>query len=139
MRVSRSRRIERSGAAAVEMAIILPLFLTLVLGTIEASRMGMVSQLLHVAAREGCRTAVLPGQTEAAVLGRIESALAGTGITPRVTISSPNGSWLSVEAPAPITVQLSVPFKDVSWLGDPFAFKETTVVASATMSSEKTP
>ena len=139
MRVSRSRSAERSGAAAVEMAIILPLFLTLILGTIEASRLGMVSQLLHVAAREGCRTAVLPGQTETAVMARIETALAGTGITPRVLISSPSGSWLSVEAPAPITVQLSVPFKDVSWLGDPFAFETTTVVASATMSSEKNP
>ncbi|WP_161602472.1 TadE/TadG family type IV pilus assembly protein [Tautonia marina] len=139
MRVSCSRRYKRSGAAAVEMAIILPLFLALILGTIEASRLGMVSQLLHVAAREGCRTAVLPGQSEAAVQARINAALAGTGITPSVQISSPNGSWLNVEAPAPITVRLSVPFKDVSWLGDPFAFEETTVVASATMCSEKNP
>ncbi|WP_169977832.1 TadE/TadG family type IV pilus assembly protein [Tautonia rosea] len=139
MRVTPLRRCERSGAAAVEMAIILPLFLTLILGTIEASRLGMVSQLLHVAAREGCRTAVLPGQTEAAVKARIEAALAGTGISPSVQISSPNGSWLNVEAPSPITVRLSVPFKNVSWLGDPFAFEDTTVVASATMSSEKNP
>jgi len=39
----------RGGAAAVEMAIVLPLFVALVMGTIEASRLGMVAQLLHVA------------------------------------------------------------------------------------------
>ncbi|QDV35958.1 TadE-like protein [Tautonia plasticadhaerens] len=119
------------------MALVLPVFLALIFGTIEAARLGMVTQLLNVAAREACRTAVLPGQTEAAVRGRIDSALIGSGITPAIRISSPAGDWTTAPAPNRITVRLSVPFDQVSWLGDPFAFGGRDVVAEATMSSEK--
>ena len=136
MWVRQQTRRRREGAAAVEMAIVLPLFIVLIMGTIEASRLGMVSQLLHVAAREGCRTAVLPGQNESDVRARINKALVGSGITPTVKIS-PAGNWTTAMAPSPITVELSVPFKDVSWLGSPFAFDQSIVRASATMSSEK--
>jgi Flp pilus assembly protein TadG len=128
---------DRTGAAAVEMALVLPLFITLLMGTIESSRLGMVSQLLHVAARDGCRLAVLPNQTTATVQARIDSVLAGSGITPTVQITSSAPSWLTAKAPQSITVTLSVPFDDVSWLGDPFAFGGEDVVASATMCSEK--
>jgi Flp pilus assembly protein TadG len=119
------------------MALILPVFMALIFGIIEASRLGMVTQLLHVAAREGCRTAVLPGQTEAAVRARVDAALVGSGITPLMVISSPSGAWQTAPAPSRITVHLSVPFDQVSWLGDPFAFGGKGVEASATMSSEK--
>ncbi|RUL86728.1 TadE/TadG family type IV pilus assembly protein [Tautonia sociabilis] len=128
----------RSGAAAVEMAVVLPLFIALILGTIEASRLGMVSQLLHVAARDACRAAVLPGATEAGVRARVDATLAGSGIDPTMVISTTAASsWTTAPAPNPITVTLSVPFDRVSWLGDPFAFGGTTVTASATMCSEK--
>jgi hypothetical protein len=127
----------RRGAAAVEMALILPVFMALILGIIETSRLGMVSQLLHVAAREGCRTAVLPGQTEEVVRARVDAALVGSGITPVMVISSPTGSWQTTPAPNRISVHLSVPFDQVSWLGDPFYFGGKNVEASATLSSEK--
>ena len=58
------REPRRRGASAVEMAVIAPVFLTLVLGIIESSRLGMVSQLLTTAVREGCRVAVINGMTE---------------------------------------------------------------------------
>ncbi|QDV35960.1 TadE/TadG family type IV pilus assembly protein [Tautonia plasticadhaerens] len=137
MGASRRGRRRRAGAAAVEMAIVLPLFISVILGTIEATRLGMVSQLLHVAAREGCRTAVREGQTTATVRARIDAVLAGSGITPAIQVSSPAGDWTTAKAPNRVTVRLSVPFDQVSWLGDPFAFGGTSVVASATMCSEK--
>jgi hypothetical protein len=119
------------------LALVLPLFISLILGTIEATRLGMVSQLLHVAARDGCRTAVQEGQSLEAVKARIGAVLAGSGITPTVEVSSPAGDWKTARSPSPISVRLSVPFDEVSWLGDPFAFGGTSVVASATMCSEK--
>ena len=131
----RGRR--RDGAAAVEMAIVLPVLIMIVMGTIESSRMGMVSQLLHQAARDGCRTAVLPGQTRASVEGRIDAVLQGSQIEPTIAITSETTPWTSAESPSWIRVELSVPFDEVSWLGNPFAFKDATIRASATLSSER--
>jgi len=63
---------QRRGAAMVEMAVCFPVFmllllLLLLLGIIEFGRGLMVSQLLTSAAREGCRSAVIDGATDASV------------------------------------------------------------------------
>ncbi|MCP4175332.1 MAG: pilus assembly protein [Fuerstiella sp.] len=57
---------QRRGAAMVEMAVCFPVFM-LLLGIIEFGRGLMVSQLLTSAAREGCRSAVIDGATDASV------------------------------------------------------------------------
>jgi len=136
MKLRQGRKRVRNGAAAVEMAFILPLFLALIMGTIEASRLGMVSQLLHIAARESCRVAVLPHKTQADVQARVDSILNGTGIDVGTVEPTPS-DWESLEAGMPITVTLSVPFNQISWLGDPFGIGETEISASATMSNER--
>ena len=89
------RESRRRGASAVEMAFIAPVFLTLVLGIIESSRLGMVSQLLTTAAREGCRVAVINGMTQTDVQNRIDSVLNGSGVSVgTVTPTCPSGySW----------------------------------------------
>jgi Flp pilus assembly protein TadG len=115
-------RRERAGTSAVEFALVAPLFVALVMGQIETSRLGMVSQLITTAAREGCRVAVLDGSTEADVQNRVTAVLSGSGI-PVGTVT-------------PITVSLSVPYAQVSWLGAPFFLANATVSASATLSSE---
>jgi Flp pilus assembly protein TadG len=130
---------KRRGASAVEMAFIAPVFLTLVLGIIEASRLGMVAQLLTTAAREGCRVAVLSGSSESDVQDRVDEVLAGSGIsvgtvTPTCTGSTP---WYSSTSGTPITVNLSVAYSDVSWLKVPFFLKSAVLNGSATMSSER--
>src|SRR3954452_6988074 len=76
----RPTRTRRRGSNAVEMAFVAPVFLMLVLGIIESSRLGMVSQLLTTAAREGCRVAVINGMTQPDVQGRVERVLNGSGI-----------------------------------------------------------
>ena len=65
------------GASAVEMAIVAPVIVALIMGQIEASRLGMVAQLLTTAAREGCRVAVVPGHTQTDVQNRITTVLNG--------------------------------------------------------------
>src|SRR3954447_22828837 len=107
---------ERAGTSAVEMAFVAPIFITLVLGQIEASRLGMVSQLLTTAAREGCRVAVVPGHTQADVQDRVNSVLSGSGIpigTVTPTCPSPY-AWTSAPQGTAITVSLSVPYSRVS-------------------------
>ena len=133
------RKSKRRGASAVEMAFVAPVFLTLVLGIIESSRLGMVCQLLTTAAREGCRVAVINGMTQTDVQNRINSVLNGSGIsvgTVTPTCPSPY-AWDSAPSGTPITVSLSVPYSNVSWLPTPFFFKNATISVSATMSSER--
>jgi hypothetical protein len=120
------------------MALVAPVFVTLILGQIESSRLGMVAQLLTTAAREGCRVAVIPGATQSAVQNRINAVLSGSGVsvgTVTPTCPSPY-SWDSAPGGTAITVSLSVPYSQVSWLGTPFFLKSANVSASATMSSE---
>src|SRR6516165_11390054 len=117
------RRVERKrrGASAVEMAFIAPVFLTLTMGIIESSRLGMVAQLLTTAAREGCRVAVIEGMTQADVQNRIDAVLSGSGIsvgTVTPTCPSPY-TWNNAPDGTPITVSMSVPYSQVSWLGAP--------------------
>jgi Flp pilus assembly protein TadG len=120
------------------MALVAPLFVTLLLGMIEASRLGMVAQLLTTAAREGCRVAVLEGSTQADVQNRIDTVLTGSGISVgTVTPTCASGSWTSAPGGTAITVSLSVPYSHVSWLGTPYFLKNCTVASSATMSSER--
>jgi Flp pilus assembly protein TadG len=121
------------------MAFIAPVFLSLVLGIIESSRLGMVCQLLTTAAREGCRVAVINGMTQADVQSRVDAVLDGSRIsvgTVTPTCPSPY-SWDSSPGGTPITVSLSVPYSSVSWLPTPFFFKGATISCSATMSSER--
>lgn len=137
MRVSRSRR-ERRGASAVEMAFIAPIFVLMIMALLEASRLGMAAQLLTTAAREGARTAVLPGATQDSVQSRINSVLSGSGISVSdVTPTCPSGyTWNSAPGGTAITVSLSVPYKDITWLGTPYFLSAVNVSASATLSSE---
>jgi Flp pilus assembly protein TadG len=134
-----NKKGKRRGASAVEMAFIAPVFLTLVLGIIESSRLGMVAQLLTTAAREGCRVAVIDGMAQADVQSRINAVLSGSGIpVGTITPTCTGGySWDSSPGGTPITVSLSVPYTQVSWLPTPFFLKDAVVSCSATMSSER--
>ena len=78
------------GAAAVEFALVLPLFLALVLGIVEFGRAMMVGQLVTNAAREGARLAVVNGSTnaavEAAVIDKLERTLGIAGSSEGVSV-----------------------------------------------------
>jgi hypothetical protein len=98
----------------------------------------MVAQLLTTAAREGCRVAVVQGATQTSVQNRVNAVLNGSGIsvgTVTPTCPSPY-TWDAAPGGTAITVSLSVPYSQVSWLGTPFFLTSAVVNASATMSSE---
>src|SRR5947209_7591507 len=99
----RRRKDRARGGAMVEMALLIPLFTMFVFGQIEASRAGMVAQLLTNAAREGARVAVLPDTTDStAVTDRVNQVLAGSGLsfpsvtpTPSGWATSPRGTAIT--------------------------------------------
>jgi Flp pilus assembly protein TadG len=130
---------KRKGTSAVEMACIAPVFVALVMGVVESSRLGMVSQLLTTAARDGCRVAAISGSTQSSVQARIDEALAGSGISVGTVTPTCEGgmSWTSAPKGTAITVSLSVPYSKVSWLPVPYFLTSATISASATFSSER--
>ena len=132
------RRRGRAGTSAVELALDAPVFVALLLGILESSRLGMAAQLITTAAREGCRVAVISGNQQSDVQNRVNAVLVGSGISVgTVTPTCPSGySWNSAPMGTAITVSLSVPYSQVSWVGTPYFLQNATVSASATLSSE---
>lgn len=141
MRVPRNARPRprRRAAAAVELAILLPVFVVLVFSQIEASRLSMVAQILTVAAREGCRVAVINGKTQSDVTSRVNALLASAGLN-GVTMTQVPTDCTTVRAsgnPNTIQITLSVPFSSVCWPAPSRYFRGATIRGTATMSSER--
>ena len=68
------------GQALAEMAIILPVLMLLVFGIIEMSNAWRTFQVVTNSAREGARTAILPGSDEPAIRERVRRTLEGGGL-----------------------------------------------------------
>ncbi len=77
----KSLRSER-GAAAVEMALVLPVLLLLLLGIVEFGRAFQVQATLAAAAREGVRVMALDHDAAAAIAA---TRNAGDGLNPALT------------------------------------------------------
>ncbi|MFO0902865.1 MAG: TadE/TadG family type IV pilus assembly protein [Pirellulales bacterium] len=137
-RLTRTRGRRRRGAAALEFALILPVFLTLVLGMIELGRIVMVLQSLTYASREGCRIAVLDGSTSSAVTSRVNQALGGSAITmPPATVVITPSNPSSAAYDEPVTVTVQVAYSQVSWLPTThFVGSDAVLKASITMRRE---
>lgn len=136
MRVRRNGGRRRSGAAAVEMAFMLPVFCTLAFAQLEASRLGQVTQMLTIAARQGARVAVIAGKTQSDVQTAVNAVLNNTGISVGTVTPSPS-TWQTDANGTAITVTVSVNYNSVSWMNPPMFFSGTTLTGRATMSSER--
>ena len=136
----RSRGHNRRGATLVETAIVLSTFFVFVFGMLEMSRLGMASQLVTDAAREGCRVAIINGQPQTEVTDRVQSILNAGGIRTYTVTSLVNGAPGDVTTSKlgdQVTVNISVQFRDISWLPTPRYLGSATLSSSATMSSER--
>jgi Flp pilus assembly protein TadG len=137
-RSCRSYRRNRRGAAAVEFAIVAPLFFLLVFGMIEYGRMVMVQQVITNASREGARRAVLDGATQAKVKEVVDEYLASGSISgAKVDVDPLNPS--SAGPGEPVTVTVSIPFNEVSWLPSPMYLGGKTLNATTAMRRETNP
>ena len=128
-------RPARRGAAVVEFAVVSPVLILLLLGMIECGRMIMVQQTITTAAREGARTASIEGNSSDTAKTAVESFLTGAGVRGAKTTVTPSNT-ASLSHGQPITVTVSVSFKDVSWLPHPFFFGRKTLTSTATMRRE---
>ncbi|MFK7820801.1 MAG: TadE/TadG family type IV pilus assembly protein [Planctomycetaceae bacterium] len=121
-------REQRTGAVLVEAAVVLPILLILVLGIIEFGRGMMVVQLLTNGAREGARSAVLNGSSNATVDAHVKSFLPQTigcdpadltiaiTITPDPANSTTGNEIADSEAGDLVNVEISVPYDRVGYI-----------------------
>ncbi len=131
--VRRKEGKKRRAAVIVEFAVVLPLLLTILLGIIEYGWVFMVRQTLQSAAREGCRLAAL--QTSSSpytnVTTRIDEVMAPTGLTTYVVTMTHATAGNPVE-----TVDIVVPYADVSLMGGFFGGTATEIGGSSSMRKE---
>jgi Flp pilus assembly protein TadG len=136
-RPCRLYRRNRRATAAVEFAIVAPVFLLLVFGMIEYGRMVMVQQIITNASREGARTAVLDGATTSSVTSAVNNYLTSGAISGGTVTVSPDPPS-SAEYGDPVTVTVSVPFSEVSWLPSPMYLGGKTLTSATVMRRETT-
>ena len=106
--MNQRRLAKRNGAAVVEFAVVLPVFVTLLLGTIETCTMIFLQQSLKIAAYESARAAIVPGSddfdinlatTEILTARRIKNGT--VTVTPTNFQNAAYGSFIRVDVSAP--------------------------------------
>ena len=131
----------RRGAAAVEFALVAPLFFAMIFGIVEAGRMLHVQQIMTNATREGARRAMLSGATNGHVKQIVRETLANSGISvteEKVKVNPPD---LTVTTNGtPITVSVEIPFSQVTWLPSPmFSWGTNRTMRAFTVMRRDTP
>jgi Flp pilus assembly protein TadG len=123
----------------VEFAILAPLLVTLLLGMIEFGRAMMVMELMNNAARNGCRTAVINGSDTAAVTQAVNYTLNSTTVSGATVTVLVNGTQADVNTAITgdaITVTVSVPIANVSWLPTSLFLSGANLTGTAVMRRE---
>ena len=135
-KVCRFCRKDRRGAAAVEFAVVAPVFFVMVLGMVEFGRIVMVQQVLTTASREGARVAVLDGATAQDVTTQVRNYLTAAHLPAVDPTISPNPPG-NANYGDPVTVTVAIAFNQVSWLPTPmFVSGSTQLTASTVMRRE---
>ena len=129
-----NRLVNRCGAAAVEFAIVAPVFFLLVIGMIEVGRAMMVQQVLINASRVGARQAVTAGATSSAVQTAVKDYATSVAV-PSVSVSvTPDPA--AAKSGDTMTVTTSVNYNNVSWLASPWFLSGKTLTSSSAMRKE---
>ena len=126
----------RRGTAAVEFAVIAPVFVTLTMGMMEVTRAIQVKSYLTDAARSSCRLATQPGSSNSTVTANINTILTSNGLNPSdatITIQV-NGNTADVNTAQkyqPVSVKIAIPISKVSWV--PLSIFSSSSLTSETL------
>ena len=96
----------RNGAAITELAIILPVFVLILIGTIEVTSMIFLRQSLEIAAYEATRVALVPGSDEGNVQAAADGILSGRRVVDSVISVTPS-DFETQPYGTPITVEIT--------------------------------
>lgn len=129
---------QRTGTTTVEFSLVaIPLFL-IVMGSIELGRGMMVVQTMEEAARCGCRSATLKGQTATTAKAQIHDLMSLAGVNSYTAEVIPN-SVETAEQWSPVIVRVSASFDSFTWLPVPKFLSGKIYTASCIMPREAEP
>ncbi|HEV3343508.1 MAG TPA: TadE family protein [Pirellulales bacterium] len=136
-RTVRTRKTNRRGAALVEFALVVPIFLACVVGSVEIGRAIMVQESLTNASREGVRVGILDGAMSSDVTTAVNGYLSGVSISGASTTVTPANPGTQPEG-TQVTVSVSIPYSNVSWVPSPWFLKNQTLTATSVMARQTT-
>ncbi len=129
-------RTSRSGAAAVEFALLAPILVTVLLGMIELSRATLVKVMLSDAARKGCRTGIQRDKGNSDITADCTNIMQDNGFDTtkfnpannlgaiNITVTDPFGNPLTDSLDAPsgsiVSVQVSIPVSSTTFISPQF-------------------
>lgn len=131
---SLSKISNRAGAAIVELAVVLPVLLLMLIGTIEACAAIHLQQLLDITAYEAARTSLLPKNTTLAVQTAANKFLASRN-TKNANVSISPANFESATIGTTITITVSAPTQSNLPIS-PFFFKNRTITSTCSMMKE---
>lgn len=123
----------RGGSAVVETAVVAPLLVTCMFGILEMGQAYNVKQTVTLAAREGCRAAVLPGGTMTDAQAAATQSMSMGNLT-GYTVTS-NISSLGVND-TQVWVKVSIPFSRATFTGSLLGGGSYTIASTTTMRRE---
>lgn len=107
--MKRNLRKKTRGAVTVEVALCLPILMTILLGSYELARANMMLHSTESAAYEGARVGIIPGATPEAVRASVGRILSSVGVRTFDIDISPDVITNTTEE---IEVFVTVPFRE---------------------------
>lgn len=114
----------RFAVAAVEFAVVLPIFALMIMATLELGRIVMVREMLSNAARKGCRTGIQRDKGNSDITTDAKDVMTDNNVTAAdvevvITVTNPAGTTLANALGAPsgstISTQVRVKASKVTW------------------------
>jgi Flp pilus assembly protein TadG len=133
MRRRNSKNGQRFGAAAVELALVIPILLFVVMAAVETCDLVFLRQSLKISAYEGARISIVPGATTYDIEYQVAEIAAARNLdNPTVTITPSNFEDLS--SGEFVTVEVTVDTKNRTYFSN--LITETKRSASVSMMKE---
>jgi Flp pilus assembly protein TadG len=149
-------RSRRRGSSAVEIALVLPIFILFLAALVEFGHVFMVSHMLQAAAKSGARYGSTEGATTAQVTARVQQIVSSAFPSAKATVMVRDAGVFDTSTVNPKTVnnsglpaitlntattgqlfivQVTVPYNQVALL-PPFWVKNRTVTGQSVMRHE---
>jgi Flp pilus assembly pilin Flp len=135
MTQSRIFKNKRTGATAVEFALISPILFLTVFASIEFVRANILKHTASNATYVATRSVIVPGGSKEVAIAKANEVLAMAGIRDAIIEISPDEITQETSA---VTTKISIPMNSNSW-GTAFFMKNRSITSETQLMTERAP